>query len=128
MLRKDVGPFLIEQRCHFARIASRLIDRARFFAAFDVTPICRSPTYMSIVSTAAMCGSGNTYTASILSAAVFWNSCVTVTRDRNPVMSAFTSVCFSGHSEARLAILIEREQSSFGDRAWDRCRLTSPAA
>src|SRR3954451_11369375 len=49
-------------------------------------------------STAESCGNGNTYTASTLSCEGFVNSCVTVTRARNPDISAFTSVCFRGQN------------------------------
>ena len=53
---------------------------------------------MVMSSTAASCGSGKTYTASIFSLVGLWNVCVTFTRAMKPEMSATTSVCSSGHS------------------------------
>src|SRR6266566_6207540 len=53
---------------------------------------------MVISSTAASCGNGNVYTASIAFGAVFSKVCVTVTRAKNPLIAPRTSVCLSGQS------------------------------
>src|SRR5438874_6876920 len=49
-------------------------------------------------STAASCGSGKVYTASMALGAVFSKICVTVTRARKPLIAPRTSVCLSGQS------------------------------
>src|SRR3954463_7964227 len=58
------------------------------------------PTCSVMPSTAALCGSGNMYTASIFCCASFWNSCTTFTCAMKPLISACTAVCLSGHEPA----------------------------